>query len=91
MESIRVVLTSQSCVAGGTVSGEVILNYPLLQQEQIDEVYLKFKGSVYTYASQSPPSQNCISWDTQIHQSRSDRLERDEGRRHHPGSGACMV
>ena len=44
------VLTKQTCIAGGVVSGEVILNFPLLQQEQIDEVYIKFKGSIYAYA-----------------------------------------
>lgn len=51
MESIQIVLEKRTCIAGGAVSGEVILNFPLMQQEQIDEVYLKFKGSVYTYAA----------------------------------------
>ncbi|EPS98298.1 hypothetical protein FOMPIDRAFT_1031598 [Fomitopsis schrenkii] len=51
MESIQIVLEKRTCIAGGAVSGEVILNFPLMQQEQIDEVYLKFKGSVYTFIS----------------------------------------
>ena len=70
------VLAKQTSIAGGVVSGKVILDFLLLQQEQIDEVYLKFKGSVYTYASQNLPAHFYTSLcDTQIHQSRSDGLE----------------
>ena len=29
--------------------GNVILNFPLLQKEQIEEVHIKFRGTVYTY------------------------------------------
>ncbi|KAH9932868.1 uncharacterized protein B0H18DRAFT_984356 [Fomitopsis serialis] len=42
MESIQVALSSHTCTAGGAVSGE---------QEQIEEVHVKFRGSVYTFIS----------------------------------------
>ncbi|KAL6306459.1 hypothetical protein BKA93DRAFT_729648 [Sparassis latifolia] len=38
----------QLCVAGGTVQGEVELNFPLAQEDDIEEVHVKLSGSVKT-------------------------------------------
>jgi len=58
MESIQVALSNHTCIAGGTISGACILNFPWLHQQQIEEVHLNFRGSVYTFISSARTDQN---------------------------------
>lgn len=39
----------QVYVAGGSVQGTVQLHFPLIQDQQIEEVHVKLRGSAYTY------------------------------------------
>lgn len=39
----------QVYVAGGGVQGTVQLHFPLIQDQQIEEVHVKLRGSAYTY------------------------------------------
>lgn len=36
-------------VAGEDIKGEVCLDFRLLQKTSLDEVYIKFRGSIFTY------------------------------------------
>jgi len=51
-ESISLTVANQIRVAGSNLSGEVELNFPLIQEEQLEEVHVKLRGSVYTLIGQ---------------------------------------
>lgn len=51
-DAITLRIPSQIVLAGSTVEGAVELNFPLIQEEQLEGVRVKLKGSVFTFLGQ---------------------------------------
>lgn len=49
--AISLVLPHQLRVAGENVVGEVLLNFAQLRETPVEEVHVKLRGSVFTYAT----------------------------------------
>ena len=56
----------QHC-AGGHVCGEVIINFRLLQENQIEEVHVKLHGAIHTYVLLQPEPWSSESYERLTH------------------------
>ncbi|OBZ65612.1 hypothetical protein A0H81_14406 [Grifola frondosa] len=58
--AIALEITPALFVAGGPVEGEVVLDFPLVQEEEIEEIVVKLRGSIRIYAevNESHPTES---------------------------------